>query len=268
MPITFIGDKMARYKVELTGVNTNQLKVLSQEEQLELFYKMQAGDLEAKELLIEGNLKLVLSVLKRFRSQNMNLDDLFQVGVLGLIKAIDNFDLSYGLKLSTYAIPLIIGEVKRFIRDNQSSVKVSRSIKDRAYQILSFKEEYRNIHGVEPSCEIIADHFQISTYEVSNSLDSIKEPVSIFEPIFNDGGEPLLLCDQIADKKEQNENRDVKILLHRCLLKLKERERNILLDRFIVGKTQVEIAERLNISQAQVSRIEKSAIKNMKKLMK
>jgi len=266
--IIFIGDKMAKYKVELTGVNTNQLKVLNQEEQMDLFLKMQAGDYLAKEQLVEGNLKLVLSVLKRFRNQNINLDDLFQVGVLGLIKAIDNFDLSYGLKLSTYAIPLIIGEVKRFIRDNQSSVKVSRSIKDRAYQILSFKEEYCALHGVEPDCEIIAKHFDITVYEVSNSLDSIKEPVSIFEPIFNDGGDALFLCDQIADQKEQNENRDIKILLNRCLLKLKERERNILLDRYIVGKTQVEIAERLNISQAQVSRIEKSAIKNMKKFMK
>jgi len=262
------GDNMARYKVELTGVNTSELKVLSQEEQLELFKKMQAGDLIAKEKLVEGNLKLVLSVLRRFRSQNMNLDDLFQVGVLGLMKAIENFDLSYGLKLSTYAIPLIIGEVKRFIRDNQSSVKVSRSIKDRAYQILSFKDEFKNKHGREPKCEEIADFFQMTIYEVSHCLDSIKDPVSIFEPIYNDGGEPLLLCDQIADNKEQNEERDIKILLNRCLLKLKERERNILLDRYIVGKTQVEIAEQLNISQAQVSRLEKSAIRSMKKLMK
>jgi len=259
---------MARHKVDICGVNTANLKVLSNEEMVDLFRKYNEGDMFAKEDLVNGNLKLVLSILRKYNNRCDNMDDLFQVGCIGLIKAIDNFDLSYGLKLSTYAIPLIIGEVKRFIRDNQSSVKVSRSIKDRAYQILSFKEEYCALHGVEPDCEIIAKHFDITVYEVSNSLDSIKEPVSIFEPIFNDGGDALFLCDQIADQKEQNENRDIKILLNRCLLKLKERERNILLDRYIVGKTQVEIAERLNISQAQVSRIEKSAIKNMKKFMK
>jgi len=259
---------MAKYKVELTGVNTNQLKVLSQEEQLLLFQKMHEGDSLAKEELINGNLKLVLSVLRKFRNQNINLDDLFQVGVLGLIKAIDNFDLSYNLKLSTYAIPLIMGEVKRYIRDNQSSLRVSRGIKDRAYQILSFKEEYHQKHGMEPTHEEVAKHFDMSIYEVSNALDSLKEPVSIFEPIFNDGGEPLLLCDQLADNKEVNEDRDLHILLHRSLLKLKEREKSILIDRYIVGKTQMEIAEVLNISQAQVSRIEKSAIKNMKRLMK
>lgn len=259
---------MAKYKVELTGVNTNSIKVLSQEEQMKLFLKMHEGDPFAKDELIQGNLKLVLSVLRKFRNSNINLDDLFQVGVLGLIKAIDNFDLSYNLKLSTYAIPLIIGEVKRYIRDNQSSVRVSRGIKERAYQILNFKEEYHQKYGKDPSQEEIANHFSMTVYEVSNALDSLKEPVSIFEPIFNDGGEPLLLCDQLADNKEENEERDLKILLHRSLLKLRERERNILVDRYIIGRTQMEIADNLNISQAQVSRLEKSAIKNMKRMMK
>ncbi len=259
---------MAKYKVELTGVNTNSIKVLSQEEQMKLFLKMHEGDSFAKDELIQGNLKLVLSVLRKFRNSNINLDDLFQVGVLGLIKAIDNFDLSYNLKLSTYAIPLIIGEVKRYIRDNQSSVRVSRGIKERAYQILNFKEEYHQKYGKDPSQEEIANHFSMTVYEVSNALDSLKEPVSIFEPIFNDGGEPLLLCDQLADNKEENEERDLKILLHRSLLKLRERERNILVDRYIIGRTQMEIADNLNISQAQVSRLEKSAIKNMKRMMK
>lgn len=259
---------MSKYKVELTGVNTNELLVLTKEEQIELFKKMQNGDMFAKQDLINGNLKLVLSVLKKYRNQNVNLDDLFQVGVLGLIKAIDNFDLSYNLQLSTYAIPLILGEVKRYIRDNQSSLRVSRGIKDRAYQILAFKESYHQKNGVEPSTEEIAHHFDMTIYEVASALDSLKEPVSIFEPIYNDGGEPLLLCDQLADTKELNEERDLKILLKKSLLKLKEREKNILVERYIIGKTQMEIAEILNISQAQVSRIEKSAIKNMKRMMK
>jgi len=263
-----LGDKMAKYKVELTGMNTNDLKVLSQEEQTNLFLKMKSGDVLAKEELIYGNLRLVLSVLKKFKNQNLNLDDLFQIGVIGLIKAIDNFDLSYNLKLSTYAIPLIVGEIKRYIRDNQSSLRVSRSMRDRAYQILSFKENYFQKYGVEPSCDEIAKNFGITVYEVSNALDSLREPVSIFEPIYNDGGEPLYIADQLADKKELNDERDQMILLKRSLYKLKEREKNILIERYIIGKTQMEIAEQLDISQAQVSRIEKSAIKNMQRMMK
>jgi len=266
--IISLGDNMSKYKVELTGVNTNQLKVLSQQEQTELFKRLQAGDLTAKEILIEGNLKLVLSVLRKYRNQNVNMDDLFQVGVVGLIKAIDNFDLSYNLKLSTYAIPLILGEVKRFVRDSGSSLKVSRGLKERAYQILNFKDFYRQKYGIDPSSEEIAKQFQMSVFEISQALDSIKDPVSIFEPIYNDGGEPLLLCDQLSDTREQNDDRDIKILLNRSLMKLKELERDILLERYIVGKTQMEIADRLNISQAQVSRLEKSAIRNMKRLMK
>ena len=259
---------MAKYKVEITGVNTNELKVLSQEEQTHLFEEMKNGNKAAKEELINGNLKLVLSVLRHYRNRNVNLDDLFQVGVMGLIKAIDNFDLSYNLKLSTYAIPLISGEVRRYIRDNQSSLRVSRGIKDLAYQILGFKDEYLQKNGVEPTVEQIADHLGISLYQISNALDSLKEPVSIFEPIYNDGGEPIFLADQLADEKEQNENRDQMILLKKSLMKLKEREKNILIDRYIMGKTQMEIASVLNISQAQVSRIEKSAIRNMKRMMK
>lgn len=259
---------MSKYKVELTGVNTNSLKVLSQEEQKELFLKMHQGDKQAKEDLISGNLKLVLSVIKKFRNSNVNMDDLFQVGVLGLIKAIENFDLSYNLKLSTYAVPLIEGEVRRYARESQSSLRVSRGIRDKAYQILSFKEKYFQKNGKEPSSEEVAKHFDMSVYEVSSTLDSLKEPVSIFSPIYNDGGEPILLCDQIADKTEKNEDRDMLLLLERSLLKLKEREKNILIDRFIVGRTQMEIADSLKISQAQVSRLEKSAIRSMRKLMK
>ena len=259
---------MAKYKVELTGVNTSELKVLSNEEQLFLFQKMHAGDKNAKEGLINGNLKLVLSVLRKFQNTKCNMDDLFQVGVIGLIKAIDNFDPSLNLKLSTYAIPLIIGEVKRFLRDNQSSVRVSRGMKDFAYQILNFKENFLQKNGYEPSCEEIAHAFNTSIFQIAYALDSLKEPVSIFEPIYNDGGEPIYLFDQLADEKEQNANRDMYLLLKKSLLKLKEREKKILIERYIVGKTQMEIANLLNISQAQVSRIEKNAIRSMRRLMK
>ena len=259
---------MAKYKVELTGVNTSELKVLSNEEQLFLFQKMHNGDKNAKEGLINGNLKLVLSVLRKFQNTKCNMDDLFQVGVIGLIKAIDNFDPSLNLKLSTYAIPLIIGEVKRFLRDNQSSVRVSRGMKDFAYQILNFKENFLQKNGYEPSCEEIAHAFNTSIFQIAYALDSLKEPVSIFEPIYNDGGEPIYLFDQLADEKEQNANRDMYLLLKKSLLKLKEREKKILIERYIVGKTQMEIANRLNISQAQVSRIEKNAIRSMRRLMK
>ena len=259
---------MAKYKVELTGVNTSELKVLSNEEQFCLFQKMHAGDKNAKEGLINGNLKLVLSVLRKFQNTKCNMDDLFQVGVIGLMKAIDNFDPSLNLKLSTYAIPLIIGEVKRFLRDNQSSVRVSRGMKDFAYQILNFKESFLQKNGYEPSCEEIAHAFNTSIFQIAHALDSLKEPVSIFEPIYNDGGEPIYLFDQLADEKEQNANRDMYLLLKKSLLKLKEREKKILIERYIVGKTQMEIANRLNISQAQVSRIEKNAIRSMRRLMK
>ena len=259
---------MAKYKVGLTGVNTSELKVLSNEEQLLLFQKMHDGDKNAKEELINGNLKLVLSVLRKFQNTKCNMDDLFQVGVIGLIKAIDNFDPSLNLKLSTYAIPLIIGEVKRFLRDNQSSVRVSRGMKDFAYQILNFKECFLQKNGYEPSCEEMARAFNTSIFQIAHALDSLKEPVSIFEPIYNDGGEPIYLFDQLADEKEKNSNRDMYLLLKKSLLKLKEREKKILIERYIVGKTQMEIANRLNISQAQVSRIEKNAIRSMRRFMK
>ena len=195
------------------------------------------------------------------------MDDLFQVGVIGLIKAIDNFDLSYNLKLSTYACPLIIGEIKRFIRDN-NSLRVSRSIKDMAYGILKYKEEYLKEHGIEPSNKDIAKSLAIEEYQIPFALDSLKEPMSIFEPIYNDGGDTIYLLDQIADKKESNQDKDMLISLRRAINKIKERERNILLERFIIGKTQMEIAESLGISQAQVSRIEKNAINNVKRLIK
>ena len=258
---------MTRFKVEITGINTNELKVLTNEEMIELFKRYKNGDNTAKEELVNGNLKLVLSILKYFNHGNINLDDLFQVGVIGLIKAIENFDLSYNLKLSTYAVPLIIGEVKRYIRDN-SVIRVSRGIKELAYNILKFKEDYMNRYGKEPENSLIAEALQIEEYQISFALDALKAPTSIFEPIYNDGGDTIYLFDQIADTKEQKQDYDMQISLRKALQKIKPREKNILIRRFIVGRTQMEIAKDMGISQAQVSRIEKSAINNVRKLIK
>ncbi len=258
---------MSKYKVDITNLDTSSIKVLKSAEMIELFKRYQSGDLSAKEELINGNLKLVLSILKRFNKDKYNMDDLFQVGVIGLIKAIDNFDLSYNLKLSTYACPLIVGEIKRYIRDN-NSLRVSRSIKDMAYQILKFKDDYIKSNGVEPTNQTIAEALNIEEYQIPFALDSLKEPMSIFEPIYNDGGDTIYLLDQIADKKESSHDKDMLISLRKALNKIKERERDILMERFIIGKTQMEIATSLGISQAQVSRIEKNAINNIKRLIK
>ena len=216
---------------------------------------------------INGNLKLVLSILRSFNKGNVNLDDLFQVGVIGLIKAIDNFDLSYGLKLSTYAVPLIVGEIKRYIRDN-TAVRVSRSTKDLAYQIIKFKEKYISDYGVEPPALVISKELGIDEYLIGYAMDAMKDPASIFEPIYNDGGDTIYLFDQLADTKDKNSDKDMIISLRRALLKIKEREKDILLQRFMIGKTQMEIADEMGISQAQVSRLEKSAIINVRKLIK
>lgn len=258
---------MAKYKVDITGINTSEIEVLSNEEMTKLFVEYRNGNLDAKERLINGNLKLVLSILRSFNKGNVNLDDLFQVGVIGLIKAIDNFDLSYGLKLSTYAVPLIIGEIKRYIRDN-TAVRVSRSTKDLAYQIIKFKEKYISDYGVEPPALVISKELGIDEYLIGYAMDAMKDPASIFEPIYNDGGDTIYLFDQLADTKDKNSDKDMIISLRRALLKIKEREKDILLQRFMIGKTQMEIADEMGISQAQVSRLEKSAIINVRKLIK
>lgn len=258
---------MAKYKVDITGINTSEIEVLSNEEMTKLFVEYQNGNLDAKERLINGNLKLVLSILRSFNKGNVNLDDLFQVGVIGLIKAIDNFDLSYGLKLSTYAVPLIIGEIKRYIRDN-TLVRVSRSTKDLAYQIIKFKEKYVSDYGAEPPALVISKELGIDEYLIGYAMDAMKDPASIFEPIYNDGGDTIYLFDQLADTKDKNSDKDMIISLRRALLKIKEREKDILLQRFMIGKTQMEIADEMGISQAQVSRLEKSAIINVRKLIK
>ena len=258
---------MSKYKVELTGINTSNLKVLTSEETKELFIRYNNGDELAKDELIKGNLKLVLSILKKFNKNNkFNMDDLFQVGVIGLIKAIDNFDISLNLKLSTYAVPLIIGEVKRYIRDN-TSIRVSRSIKDLAYKIIKYQDEFLTINGILPSNEQIAKYFNIEEYEISYAIDALKDPMSIYEPIYNDGGDTIYLSDQIKDNKDYNIDKDMLISMRRALLKIMEKEKDVLIDRFIVGKTQTEIASELGISQAQVSRIEKSAINNVRRMI-
>ena len=256
---------MSRHKVEITGVNTANIKVLTNEEMLELFDKIKKGDPFAREDLINGNLKLVLSILRKFNGKVDNLDDLFQVGCLGLVKAIDNFDTSYDVKLSTYACPMIEGEIKRYLRDN-NTIRISRSIKDLAYKTLKLKEEL-SVSGREPTNKEVADHLGVTEYDITTALDSLREPVSMYEPIYNDGGDTIYLYDQIANKEEEY-GLDSKLALDRAMKNLKEREVNILKERFLIGKTQMEIAEELGISQAQISRIEKNAINNIKKYIK
>ena len=258
---------MAKYKVDITGVNTSNIKVLKSEETIELFKRYQSGDLQAKEALINGNLKLVLSILKRFNNSKYNLDDLFQVGVIGLIKAIDNFDLSYNLKLSTYACPLIVGEIKRYIRDN-NSIRVSRSLKDLAYKSIRLKEDFYNKTGKDLEIEAIAKELDATPFEIVSALDSLKEPISIFEPIYNDGGDTILLYDQIEDKKSNSKELSSRLALEKAIDDLDKRENYILNQRYVIGKTQMEIAKELDISQAQVSRLEKGAIKQLKKTLK
>lgn len=257
---------LKNYKVEITNLDTSNIKVLNKKEMNELFKRYQNGDLKAKEMLIEGNLKLVLSILKKYNNGKHNVDDLFQVGVVGLIKAIDNFDLSYNLMFSTYAVTLIMGEMRRYIRDN-TPFRVSRSIKELSYSILAFKEEYQKKHGIDPSNEEISKHLNVTEYEVSNALESLTPTISIYEPVYEDGGEPIYLLDQLSSNKYGTTQRDNLISLNGALDKLKKREREVLLKRYIIGKTQMELADEYNISQAQVSRIEKSALNNIKKLL-
>lgn len=258
---------MAKSKVDITGINTNDLKVLSNKEMNDLFFKLSCGDKSAKNELVNGNLKLVLSLLKKFNNRSDNMDDLFQIGCIGLIKAIDNFDLSHNVKFSTYAVPMILGEVKRYLRDN-NSLRISRSIKDVAYKTIKLKDELTTRDGVEPTNEEIAKILGVDEIDIALALDSLKEPVSMFEPIYNDGGDTIYLSDQLEDKKENINSWDISIYLRDAIDKLKAKERKILIDRYLMGKTQVEISEEIGISQAQVSRLEKDAIKSVKKLIK
>lgn len=254
---------MARHKVEICGVNTANLKVLTNEEMTNLFRKYKQGDTFAKEDLVNGNLKLVLSILRKYNNRTDNMDDLFQVGCIGLIKAIDNFDLSFDVKFSTYAVPMILGEVKRYLRDN-SSIRIARSIKDIAYHALIIKEELTNELSREPSVKEIANKMNMTEFEVSNALDSMRETISISEPIYNDGGDPIYLSDQIEDKASKMKQIDDRIALKEAIKKLKDKEKFIIIERYLTGKTQMELSEELGISQAQISRLEKSALSNIK----
>ncbi len=258
---------MARHKVEISGVNTANIKVLTSEEMEDLFKKLQNGDESARSELVNGNLKLVLSILKKFSKKDENMDDLFQIGCIGLLKAIDNFDLSYGVKFSTYCVPMIQGEVRRYLRDN-SSIRVSRSLKDLAYKSLKVKDEFILEKGIDPTTDEIANILGVSNYEVINALDSLRDPVSIFEPIYSDGGDTIYLCDQIEDKTVKNNDLDIKLSINDAINSLEEREKFILDQRFVVGKTQMEIASELGISQAQISRIEKNAIESLRTTLK
>lgn len=253
-------------KVEICGVNTAKLPNLSAEKKLELLKKIKDGDSAAREEFIEGNLRLVLSVIQRFAGRGENMDDLFQIGCIGLIKAIDNFNLEYMVKFSTYAVPMIIGEVRRHLRDN-NTIRVSRSLRDIAYKALQAKERLTAKNGKEPTMEQIAKEIDCPVADVVLSLDAIADPVSLFEPIYHDGGDALYVMDQVRDEKNCDEIWLDQIDLNEAMRRLGEREKFILNLRFYQGKTQMEVAEEIGISQAQVSRLEKSAIAHMKKYM-
>lgn len=251
-------------KVEICGVNTSKLPVLKNSVMRELFKNMQQGDQEARDKLINGNLRLVLSVIQRFTNRGEYVDDLFQVGCIGLMKAIDNFDLEQNVKFSTYAVPMIIGEIRRYLRDN-NPIRVSRSLRDIAYKALQVRDNLINRNSREPSINEIAAELNIPREEIVFALDAIQEPISLFEPIYHDGGDPIFVMDQIGDDKNIDGNWLETISIKEALGKLNDRERHILTLRFFEGKTQMEVAEEIGISQAQVSRLEKAALNHMRK---
>jgi len=254
---------MQTNKVELCGVDTTHLKVLSEAEKVALLKEMKEGSKTARDTLIRGNLKLVLSVIKRFSGRGESPDDLFQVGVIGLMKAIDGFDLSVGVRFSTYAVPMIIGEVKRFLRDN-NSVRVSRSLKDIAYRAMQVREKLTRSFGREPTISEITTEIGLPQSTVVMALESIVEPISLYEPVFTDGGDTIYVMDQIGDTDSERDWLD-ELILRESIEQLGPREKNILTLRFLRGKTQVEVANEIGISQAQVSRLEKAALNRIKK---
>ncbi|TCP29101.1 RNA polymerase sigma (RpsG/SigG) subunit [Scopulibacillus darangshiensis] len=255
---------MARNKVEICGVDTATLPVLKNVEMRKLFVEMQSGRHEAREKLVNGNLRLVLSVIQRFNNRGEYVDDLFQVGCIGLMKSIDNFDLSQNVKFSTYAVPMIIGEIRRYLRDN-NPIRVSRSLRDIAYKSLQVKEKLISKHSKEPTAAEIAKELDLPIEDIVFALDAIQDPVSLFEPIYNDGGDPIFVMDQISDDKNKDVQWIEEIALKEAMTRLDEREKRILSMRFFQGKTQMEVADEIGISQAQVSRLEKAAIKEMNK---
>lgn len=255
---------MSRYKVEISGINTSQLKVLTNVEMKNLFLNLAQGDLSAKDELIQGNLKLVLSIVQRFSNRCDNMDDLFQVGCIGLVKSIDNFDLKHEVRFSTYAVPMIMGEIKRYLRDNQV-IRVSRHLKDLAYRLFKLKEEYIHLHQKEPSIPWLAEQLEVKEKDVVDALDSTQNVLSIFEPIYNSDGDELYLLDQIKDDKDEIELLHNMMTLKKSMYRLKDKEMDIIRKRYYQDMTQTEIANELGISQAQVSRLEKNAIAMLKK---
>ena len=254
---------MALNKVEICGVNTSKLPLLSQKEKEELFERIEKGDKEARELYIKGNLRLVLSVIQRFHGNGENADDLFQVGCIGLMKAIDNFDRSLDVKFSTYAVPMIIGEVRRYLRDN-NAIRVSRSLRDIAYKAIYAREMYIKEKDKEPTMEELAEILEMKKEEIVYALDAIASPLSLYEPVYQEGGDTLYIMDQVSDKKNKEETWVEHIALKEAMDRLGERENHIIRLRFFEGKTQTEVAEEISISQAQVSRLEKAALKSMR----
>ena len=254
-------------KVEICGVNTSKLPVLSNEEQHELLNRMKNGDEEARDKMINGNLRLVLSIIKRFYGRGENLDDLFQIGCIGLIKSVDNFDLSQNVQFSTYAVPMVIGEIRRYLRDN-NMVRVSRSVRDLAYKVLAIKEKYRKEEQKEVTIEEIAKELNVEKEEIAFCLDAIQDPISLQEPVYGDETENIYVMDQINDKKNSDDNWAENITITEALEKLRGKEKEIINKRFFEGRTQMEVAEEIGISQAQVSRLEKNAISHIRRMYK
>ena len=253
-----------QHKVEICGVNTAKLKVLKNEETQALLLRAKAGDKQAREELIAGNLRLVLSVIQRFANRGENADDLFQVGCIGLIKAIDNFNTDLDVRFSTYGVPMIVGEIRRYLRDN-STMRVSRAMRDTAYKVLQAKEAYMAEHQREPTVDEIARMLELKREEVVFALDAIVDPVSLYEPVYSDSGDTICVMDQVRDSKNTDENWLEQIALREAIAKLSDREKRILSLRFFQGKTQMEVSTEVGISQAQVSRLEKNALRQIKK---
>lgn len=255
---------MTRYKVEINGIDTGKLKVLTNEEMKVLFLRMHSGDLIARDELINGNLKLVLSMVQRFNGRHDNLDDIFQIGCVGLIKAVDNFDITLDVRFSTYAVPMITGEIRRFLRDNQA-LRISRHLKDISYRLVKEKEMYFADNNKEPTIAYLASKLEVKEKDIIDALDSMQQTISIFEPIYSDNGDNLFLMDQISDSKDEVNNLLNLMALKKGLNKLNDKELFVIGRRYYDGRTQMEIADELQVSQAQISRLEKSALEELKK---
>lgn len=258
---------MSSYKAEICGVNTAKLPLLTEDEKKDLWKRIKAGDSQARETYIKGNLRLVLSVLKRFSNHSENMDDLFQIGCIGLMKSVDNFDPSMEVKFSTYAVPMIVGEIRRYLRDTGSSIRISRSLRDTAYKAIVARENLSRKNCSEPTLEEISKESGIEVEDIVYALDAMQSPLSLYDPVYNDGGDTLYVMDQISDKKNREENWVEHLSLNDALSTLEPREQSIIRLRFFEGKTQMEVAEEIHISQAQVSRLEKNALRAMEKYL-